>query len=73
MPPRGSEIVPILDESLPLNPHPSPYYERLRLERITPRQAAYLGNIGGVDRPLDEVALGWGEDALVDVRLVGGT
>jgi hypothetical protein len=47
--------------------HPSPLYDPLALEAITAKEARYLGNIGGIDRPLDEVPLGWGDWALVNV------
>lgn len=65
---RGSEITPPAADVRPGSPHPSPFYERLALERLTPKEASYVGNVGGVDRPLEEVSLGFGEVGYVGVR-----
>lgn len=40
---------------------PSPSIDGLSLERISSREAAYLGHVFGVDTPYVDVPLGWGE------------
>jgi hypothetical protein len=65
--------MPALDDSASIDPigplvgvrarpvNPSPRYDGLRLEVISVKQAGYLGHIFGVDTPLYEVPMGWGE------------
>jgi hypothetical protein len=42
-------------------PHPSPTRDKLTLERMSPRELGYWGQIFGVDTPYLMVPLGWGE------------
>lgn len=59
-------LTPKIDPVTTGTAHRNP--DLLITEQVTARQAAYLGQIPGVDVPLQEVSTGFGEVIFVDPR-----